>query len=158
MSTSNAQRKATAYHEAGHAVVALFLGYKPRSATIIPAVDFHGQVKHDSPLRGIKLDIDDSDRARLRVERAIMICFAGPLAQQRYRPRSWRRWHGASDFQTAADLALRVSGSEEAATAFLRWLELQTRSIVIARWTLIDRVAQALLEHDKLVGRCAMCA
>jgi hypothetical protein len=128
-------------------------GLKPRDFTI--KREQNSRYEHDNGL-----DIDGSDRARLRVERAIMICYAGPLSQQRHRPRSWRRRHGASDFQTAADLAIHVSGSDEIATAFLRWLELQTMSIVVVRWALIDRVAQALLEHNQLAGQdiVALCS
>jgi ATP-dependent Zn protease len=38
------QRAPTAYHEAGHVVIAYVLGYKPKAATIIPAGDAAGVV------------------------------------------------------------------------------------------------------------------
>jgi hypothetical protein len=103
---SNWQREATAYHEAGHVVVTHALGYKPKSVTIVPTRDAHGIMHYPNPLRGIQLDIDGSDRARLLAEQVIKICYAGPLAQQRYRPRSWRRYHGASYFDMATDLGV----------------------------------------------------
>jgi hypothetical protein len=127
---SNWRHEATAYHEAGHVVVTHALGYKPKSVTIIPTRDAHGIVHYPNPSRGIQLDIDGSDRARLLAEQVIKISYAGPLAQQRHRPRSWRRYHGASDFDLAADLGLRVCGSAKQATAFLRWLEIVTREMV----------------------------
>ena len=150
--TRKSLRQANAHHEAGHAVIAYALGYKPTSATIVPSRDVRGIVSRPSPLRGIKLDIDGSDRARLRVERAIQICLAGPLAQQRYRRSSWRRYHGGSDFDTARDLALHVCGSGEQATAFLRWLEITTRERVETYWVYIARVAALLLERESLTG------
>jgi len=107
-------------------------------------------VLHANPLRGIQLEVDSSYRARMRIERAIKICFAGPLAQQRYRPSSWRRHHGESDFERAADLALQVCGSGVQATAFLKWLEVTTREMVETRWTHIERVAARLLEVGSL--------
>ena len=85
-------------------------------------------------------------------EQVIKICYAGPLAQQRYRPRSWRRYHGASDFDLAADLGLRVCGSSKQATVFLRWLEIVTREMVQNNWFNIELVAKLLLEHDRLSG------
>jgi hypothetical protein len=43
------EREVTAYHEAGHAVIAYVLGYKPKSATIIPTRDANGTVKYQNP-------------------------------------------------------------------------------------------------------------
>jgi len=44
----------------------------------------------------------------------------GPLAQRRYKPRSWRYYHGWSDFEKTADLALTVcGGSADQTEAFL---------------------------------------
>jgi ATP-dependent Zn protease len=143
-------REATAYHEAGHAVAAWTLGYRPTTATILAAGDSAGQVRHENPFPGISLEFDGSDRTRLRVERAIMICFAGPVAQKRYRPTSWRGWHGAADYATAAELAFRVCGSREIASAFLKWLDLRAGSLIADHWDAVERVAAALLERGAL--------
>jgi hypothetical protein len=147
---SKSQIEATAYHEAGHAVIAYLLGYKPQSATIVPTVDAAGYVIHANPLHGFQLDIDGSDEARLRVESAITICFAGPIAQKRYSPRSWRRVHGQWDYDTIAELGLRVCGSGEQAAAFIRWRELVTLDLVKAHWLRIQQVAGQLLEREHL--------
>jgi hypothetical protein len=72
-------RRATAFHESGHAVAAF------------------------SALAGINLEIDGSNRARVRAETAIIVALAGPAAQRRYAPRSRRAWRGESDFELAAD-------------------------------------------------------
>lgn len=156
--TRKSLREANAHHEAGHAVIAYALGYKPTSATIVPSRGVRGIVSRPSPLRGIKLDIDGSDRARLRVERAIQICLAGPLAQQHYRRSSWRGYHGGSDFDTARDLALHVCGSGEQATAFLRWLEITTRERVETYWVYIARVAALLLKRESLTSQDILSA
>jgi hypothetical protein len=87
---SKSQIEATAYHEAGHAVIAYLLGYRPQSVTIVPTADTAGHIIHANPLHGFQLDIDGSHEARLRVENVVTICFAGPIAQKRYNPRSWR--------------------------------------------------------------------
>jgi hypothetical protein len=153
--TRKSLREANAHHEAGHAVIAYALGYKPTSATIVPSRSVRGIVSLPNPLRGIKLDIDGSDRARLRGERAIQICLAGPLAQRHYRRSSWRRYHGGSDFDTAR---LHVCGSGEQATAFLRWLEITTRERVKTYWVYIARVAALLLKRESLTGQDILSA
>jgi hypothetical protein len=147
---SKSQAEATAYHEAGHAVIAYFLGYKPEFVTIIPTVDSAGHIIHPNPLHGIQLDIDDSSETRLRVESAITICFAGPIAQQRYNSRSWRRVHGQVDYEKIAELGLQVCGSDEQANAFLRWREIVACDMVKAHWLRIQLVAGQLLEHENL--------
>lgn len=149
---------ATAYHEAGHGVVAWRLGFKVRRVTIEPGKDHDGFVEHDSPLRGVRLDIDGSDRARLRAEKAIMICLAGILAQRRFAPRSVRQWHGEADRDLAADLALRINGSGEAATAFLRWLDLRTADVIESAWDSVESLAAALLERRTLDAHAAKAA
>jgi hypothetical protein len=147
---STSQVEATAYHEAGHAVIAYVLGYRPQSVTIVPTVHTAGHIIHTNPLHGFQLDIDGSDEARLRLESLITICFAGPIAQKRYNPRSWRRAHGRWDYEKIAELALQVCGSDEQALAFTRWREIVASDMVRAHWPRIQLVAGRLLEHESL--------
>jgi hypothetical protein len=67
-------------------------------------------------LEGIRLDYDGSPRARFRTEVGIIVRLAGPKAQRRFSPRSWRAHHGAGDHEKAADLVLNLNGSDEAET------------------------------------------
>lgn len=74
-------REATAYHEAGHVVAAWRQGLKFHRVTIIPTAHFDGSVVHDNPLRGVRLEYDNtSDRARFGAEKAMLVCLAGPAA------------------------------------------------------------------------------
>jgi ATP-dependent Zn protease len=143
-------REATAYHEAGHAVAAWYLGYRPATASILAGDDSAGQVRHENPFPGINFEFDGSDWTRLKIERAIMICLAGPIAQRRHRRTSWRRWHGAADYAAASELALRAYGSGEIANAFLKWLDFRAKSLVENHWSAIERVAISLLKHATL--------
>ena len=142
------QLKATAYHEAGHMVAAWRQGMKIRRATIVLSAKFMGQVEHESPLKGIRFDIDGSDRAYLRAEKAILICLAGPAAQRHWKPRSWRHYHGAMDYELAG--TLRLQGSGELATAYLRWLDVKARSSIENNWRLVVAFAGRLLERGSI--------
>jgi hypothetical protein len=117
---------ATAFHEAGHVAAAWSRGLKVHSATIDPTPEFRGHILHANPLRGIRLNLSLA-RVRDRAESAIVVYLAGPEAQQRHNPRSWRAHHGASDFKQAFDLAIGLSTSDEAVRAYLDWLAIVTR-------------------------------
>lgn len=144
------RRKATAYHEAGHTVAAWRLGAGPRTVTIIPHGDIQGEVIPESPIVDIALDFDGSDHARNRIERAIMICLAGPIAQRHFAPRSWRYWHGGLDYATAFDLALRINGSPKAAKAHLKWLEIRTQDLLESLWSYVEGIAADLMIRGTL--------
>ena len=144
------QLRATAFHEAGHAVAAYAENLRIRKATIIAERNTLGYVLNDSPSGGVQLDCDRADRARLRAERAIIICLAGPVAQKRYSPRSWRNVDGSEDYEQAKNLAIKINGSTDAANAHLKWLEIQTRDLVELRWREVEIIAEALLREQTL--------
>jgi hypothetical protein len=121
-------------------------------ATIVRAADVDGWVENDNPLRGVRLDWDDSARALRRAQLAIIVCLSGPEAQRQYNPRSWRSRHGASDHKLAAHIAMNVNASNEAANGYLRWLEIVARDEIAVSWPLIERVASALVERHTLTA------
>jgi hypothetical protein len=142
----------TAFHEAGHAVACWRCGVKVRRATIVPAEDSLGQVKHSTFFRGINLDTDNSARGDRQVKDLVIVCLAGPEAQRRYRPYSVRHAQCSADYRQAADLALKVNGSDKATKAYLRWLEIVTRDSVALWWPQIEKVARALFERGTLTA------
>jgi ATP-dependent Zn protease len=149
---TKAQLAASAYHEAGHAFMAWRLRLAIMRITVVPKGDTSGLTVHSNPLRGISLEWDDSDRARMRTERAIKVCLAGPAAQRMYNPRSWRRYHGESDHDRAVDLALRMWGSGEQALLYLRLLGNSVRTDLSLWWRSVDALAATLIEKRVLNG------
>ena len=141
----------TAFHEVGHVAAAWSRGLKIHSATIDPTPEFRGHTLHANPLRGIRLNLSLA-RVRDRAESAIVVYLAGPEAQQRHNPRSWRAHHGASDFKQAFDLAMGLSTSGEAAHAYLDWLTVVARDEIAALWPHVETVAQALVARRTLAA------
>ena len=142
---------ATAFHEAGHIAAAWSRGLKLHSATIVPTPGFRGHTLHANPLRGIRLNLSLA-RVRDRAESAIVVYLAGPGAQQRHNPRSWRTHHGDSDFKQAFDTAMGLNTSGEAAHAYLDWLTVVARDEIEALWPQVETVAHALLRERTLTA------
>jgi hypothetical protein len=153
-STRTEADKATAYHEAGHAVMAFQLGVEVRQITIVPDRDSAGSCSHEKLLKFRGTELCASPAARVRIEKLIMICLAGPLAQSKFKPRSVRRYHGTSDYSLIADVALQLNGSAEAATAFVKWLEVRTTTMLRQQviWRFVEAVANELIAKRELEG------
>lgn len=137
------KRQWTAYHEAGHAVVAHYLGIGIHRVTIVPDHDCAGALDHGDLFCG-----PGSDRAKL--ERAIQFCLAGPLAQKRFDGRNYRQRHGRGDYDCASGLARYLAGSSE--REYLQYQERRTWTLIDRWWDDIGRVARALVERDQLDG------
>ena len=148
--------RATAYHEAGHAVAYYFLrvqGYPLpliRRATIVPRDDTLGQV---APFRtpSFRPDADISPRAQYRLQGQIMFSLAGAIAEQRHTGR--RSPYSDGDRHNAAGLAGYASSSPEEVEPMLRWLEVRTENLIVRYWPFVEVVATALLKHRTLTGR-----
>lgn len=143
-------RTTTAYHEAGHAVVAFFSGFRIEYATILPGDGFSGMMKA-RPQGRFSLD-SATPAMRQKTENWILITLAGDIAQRKHAPRSSRQWHTTADRQAATDLALSVCGNGESATAYLAWLNIVARQLIEGRWDLVDRVAKVLLDRERITG------
>ncbi len=84
------------------------------------------------------------------MEKRAAIALAGPIAQQLYKPRSFRNYHASADYAVAAEMAFRIKKSERAGKAWLRWLELTTQDQLREFWAIVDRVAQKLIDAKTL--------
>jgi ATP-dependent Zn protease len=119
---------AVAFHEAGHAVVALALGSKVRVVEIGPRP--HAHCAH-----------------RTEANKAI-VALAGDLAERRACPLS--PWGADVDFRVAFDAAehLAPSAPHQALEAFRD----QARALLDRHWRAVEAVAAALLDAGKLTG------
>ncbi len=94
---------ATAYHEAGHAVVQWHFGLPIFTVTIIPEGDSLGSVAHP-PITMIDMPASRRER-RAAARQMILACFAGLHAERLIRPDA-EEWRGQSDDDNAFDLSV----------------------------------------------------
>lgn len=134
----------TAYHEAGHAVMAYFLGVCIKKVTIVSGKDYLGRIVHGNVLKGRYWEFSSNSR----MEKNALIALAGDIAQRLHAPRSMG---GASkDHDKAYDMATRVNTSPEAAVAWIKWLKIRARDILKVRWNLVDSVARELVKRNEV--------
>jgi hypothetical protein len=157
MKNVTARLKATAYHEAGHAIAAWRLETRVSSVTVEPNEDNLGATLHSNPLYGMDIDCgDDSPRAQRRAENYMVISLAGPAAQREHNPRSVRVYHGRSDREAVCEVLsqLCVVGSD-LFHAYYRLMDLRARVLVqhFVNWRAIEILAQELLQRRTLSGK-----
>jgi hypothetical protein len=133
-------REAIAYHEAGHAVVSMTLGYKCLYATIIPDGDRLGHVCCEDPLIG---GHDD------KIKHALKVLIAARLAEGRHV--GSQTWGDADDRVKATNLALLATDRDtERAEALLNEMVGEARKLVEKYWPDIEELADQLLIEGRV--------
>lgn len=147
-------RRAVAFHEAGHAVVAKCLGLSVLTVSIVENKDLRGRVAHDW-FEAIDYQDDDDDAIHRQMEKKIMAALAGPAAEAIAAPETYHRdrhsGFGGGDFDVAEGLLERIHGLRvKIAAAHLQYLELAAKAWVEQHWKAIESVSTALLEKGTL--------
>ena len=142
---------ANAYHEAGHAVAAVLLGLPVYGATIMRGKAH--DVRHQNPLLRGMLDELHNVTAHTKdlMERLAIVALAGPRAQRQHDARSYWRYHGAADYNTADGLAMRVAQDSVGARLLLKYWQWNADGLVRVRWPEIASVGAALLVRGTLM-------
>lgn len=144
--------RAVAYHEAGHAVAAFKQGIGIRRISIMAEAGRDGFVHHAPVMGRYRPDWDNSPQVRVRGERVIRICLAGPAAQRKFNPRTYRHWHAQGDFEQAAVMMSYLAAPGEHERAYMRLLKIETRRLVEHNWKLIGALANELIRRRKMSG------
>ena len=149
----NAALRRTAFHEAGHAVAAIYFAFRLKGVSI--------EKDEWSLGRAIHVRLSDQQEAMVRDEhrlehglRNIVVSLAGGEAE-RLVGRRHDHVGARSDYATAADYALSLSaGIEAEASALLKYAVLRTRRLVSGEeWAArIAAIAAVLLERETLSG------
>jgi hypothetical protein len=148
------RKQATAYHEAGHAVMCWLEGVRIRRVSIRQSKTADGEVLARKIFQRADFEADTSPRLKNRTEKAIMIGLAGTVAQRIFNPRSVRNWHGSHDRNRIMNLAFRVCGDGKEIALYLTWLEYRAERMLRLpfHWELVEAVARAVLERETLTG------
>jgi len=149
--------KATAYHEAGHAVVAHVCGRRFKSITIEPKDNTAGSVKFYDKLAVLRI-IDGThpsdwlslhkDEAERIVDRHIFSAMAGHIAQEMAFPGSVEPWQWENDREDLLDILIASdpdSGWDRA--------KAEAEALLSSNWHLVERLAEALLSRRTLTGK-----
>lgn len=142
-----------AYHEAGHALMALLLGGEVRLATIEPDNDDGPDRQGDTQVVWRRSDVSDEDFAEISVQ----VSLAGPVAEMiysgdPYHPGLVAEW--AADWNDAWASAALLHQDERRRLEYLERVSIQLhRRLQQAElWAALASLADNLLAHDTLEG------
>ncbi len=142
-----------AYHEAGHAFMAIYVGARVRSISIDPAWD-------DGPLREADIQVEwparQFSQRQLR-EFAVCVALAGPVAEmihtgEPYHPGFIAAW--AADWEAAWQDASRLFTTERETLAYLEQRVAQLYRLLYRdeHWAALAAIVDELLAHETLAG------
>lgn len=141
----------TAYHEAGHAVVAHLVGGIVSRVTIEPENDDGPERFGDTQVRWRRARMSDADHA----QRLVQVCLAGPVAEMiysgdPYHPGLVAEW--AADWRAAWLAAQPLHTKEELRLRYLEQtsIELYHRIKRDDLWSVLASVADNLLAYETL--------
>ena len=147
------ERKATAYHEAGHAVAAIENRVKLIRVSIIPDDDSSGRCNYTYPEWKGSPDSENNSKWRYRLEKLAIGTLSGMAAEGLYLGHDPE--DGYEDDQHRAICYLSyLTGSNEELGAYFEWIKRRARGLVrtpIVRLT-IEAVAEVLLDKQVLSG------
>ena len=148
----------TAYHEAGHMVVAWELGLNVLGATIVPdpQADYAGRVIVPVEDRVRYADWVESERAYLFAH--MVMSYAGMEAGEKYVGAPMPELNidlgfvgPDGDYGQIADALHAIAGpDEDEQTETLELARHQAQRFVTSRWSKIEAVAQTLMERETL--------
>ncbi len=139
--------RATAFHEAGHAIVALSLGRSVEKLTIVRNSLRLGSVQFGSRRAGKRQD---------DFEKHALILLAGVVSEAKVTGRY--NWPGAQqDLYQLQGLIVTRGGSEKSAERLQKRLLEKAVHLIEAPsiWSAIEKLAELLLAHGSVSGRAA---
>jgi ATP-dependent Zn protease len=153
---STISRRSVAIHEAGHAVLGLFLRLPIAKVTIEPneALGALGHTIYSGAWLATVIEAFDGDGgidAEIATGvRAVMVGMAGKLAEEVIVGHASHARHYDHDENGISEIVSRVCIGADEGDAFCAWLAVRTRRLVTVRRREIETVADALLARGTL--------
>jgi hypothetical protein len=144
----------TAYHEAGHAVMATWLRCNFRHVSII-SDDSESSLGHILSGKRARLEynrVDPTQPDRYRAEKYILVSFAGNAVERLFTGQ--KTWKGSKkDLIDAYDYMSCLIQEDDEVTAYFKWLQVRARNILSLSWNwfAVETLAKALLK-EKYIG------
>ena len=137
----------TAYHEAGHAVMALLHGRPVEQVTIRGTRFFLGKCEMDRGRFGPRQD---------ELEAAMLILLGGMAAEARLRG-TYELNGAAQDLRELRKLSLRRAANDRQAERLERRLLNKVEALLdeVAVWQAVEKIAAELLTRETISGRAA---
>lgn len=137
----------TAYHEAGHAVMALLMGRPVQKISIIPSQNRLGAVTFQK---------GQTKQPQDRLEADMLILLAGMAAEGRMSGK-YNLQGAAQDLRQVEKLAMARSGNERQAGKLIRKTLDKTQHLLSEKstWAAVKSIAAELLERESISGRSA---
>lgn len=143
----------SAYHEAGHAFMAICVGARVRSVTIEPDWD-------DRPARHADIQVEwplDHFTDRELHEKMVQVALAGPVAEmihsgEPYHPGFVAEW--AADWKAAWEAAAPLIPAERKRLAYLEQITARLYQLLNRddHWAALAAIVDNLLAHETLDG------
>jgi hypothetical protein len=150
----SAEDEATAYHEAGHAVMAALRDLPPLSGSIVPAGNrVAGRTEFPDVPPAFKNYLGTSAEKRAYIETRVLIEVAATIAHDMHTPGRVHDAGDAYDLQRArAFIEQNASWAENDREAYLQSLCNLARPMIATNWAWVQAVALALIEQRELTG------
>ena len=159
---SKIDRRFVAYHEAGHAVVAMLQAIPVYLISIIPTPRAEGITEvHDvgglfAKLKeNFELGTHFTSTEAFELQQHARMLMAGGIAQYRFDPKTVRTVPLDPDFLPLS-LLNEIVGSQRELNALLALLNIQTEEMVERGWDMIDVIARTLMDRLELTGAEAL--
>ena len=149
--------KATAYHEAGHAVAAFAMGKRFKKVSVIPNSDEDslGRVSGCGWKSKLNPEFDDGARVRNLVEAQIIILLAGPVAEAKLTGQ-FNHIGASKDYEYVVRYASYLTGSSDETTAYINWLIEKTKNVLSTyRWNALEQLADELIKRREIAYKAA---
>jgi hypothetical protein len=154
----SAEDEATAYHEAGHAVMGALRDLLPFSVSIVPARNgIVGRTDFPDAPPAFKNYLGTSPEKQAYIENLVMIEVAAAIAHDILNPSRVHDAGDAHDLQRARTIIEQnASWAENDRETYLQSLRNFARPMIAANWAWVQAVALALLEQRELTGADVM--